>query len=251
MDGHQKISANPPVRIVDSAARGPWSTAGVPAQVDFGHEQAEPTIAEYWTILARRKYRILLVGVVGAIAALLLSMPRTPIYQARASLEVDTPNGDPLRPQSSGTAAMPSPSSAEFYIATRVEILESRALLRRVVERLKLDARPEFHYSTDRFSAWRKALDLPPAAAVSAYESAFSVAASSYKIVPSRNTGIVEVSQLVLGVGRGGRHDRRQPCTPDVDARSRRLRDSIRSYAWQASRLRFAAGADLCEAELR
>ena len=193
MDGHQRISSNPAVRIVDSAARGPWSTAGVPAQVDFGHDRVEPTIAEYWTILARRKYRILLVGVVGAMAALLLSIPRTPIYQARASLEVDTPNGDPLRPQSSGTAAMPSPSSAEFYIATRVEILESRALLRRVVERLKLDARPEFHYSTDRFSAWRKALDLLPAAAVSAYESAFSVAATSYKIVPSRNTGIVEV----------------------------------------------------------
>ena len=192
MDEFQRFSdRNPPVKIVGTGHLR--NTAGVPSPADFSDAQPEPTIAEYCTILARRKFRILLVGVAGAIAALLLSIPRTPIYQARASLEVDTPNGDPLRARSSGTAAMPSPSAAEFYIATRIEILESRSLLRRVVEKLRLGARPEFHYSTDRFSGWRKALDLPPAPAVPAYERALSVAASSYKIVPSRNTGIIAV----------------------------------------------------------
>ncbi len=192
MDEFQRFSDRiPPVKVV--AAGRPRNTAGVPSTADFSDEQAEPTIGEYWTILARRKFRILLVAVVGAIAALLLSIPRTPIYQARALLEVDSPNGDPLRVRSSGMPAMPSPSAAEFYIATRVEILESRSLLRRVVEKLKLDARPEFHYSTDRFSAWRKALELPPAPVVPAHERALSAAASSYKIVPSRNTGIIEV----------------------------------------------------------
>ena len=192
MDEFQRFSdRNPPVKIVGTGHLR--NTAGVPSPADFSDEQSEPTIAEYCTILARRKFRILLVGVAGAIAALLLSIPRTPIYQARALLEVDSPNGDPLRARSSGTAAMPSPAAAEFYIATRIEILESPSLLRRVVEKLRLDARPEFHYSADRFSAWRKALDLPPAPAVPAYERALSVAASSYKIVPSRNTGIIGV----------------------------------------------------------
>ena len=192
MDGFQRFSdRNPPVKIVGTGHLR--NTAGVPSPADFSDEQSEPTIAEYWTILARQKFRILLVAVVGAIAALLLSIPRTPIYQARALLEVDTPNGDPLRARSSGTPAMPSPSAAEFYIATQIEILESGSLLRRVVEKLRLDARPEFHYSTDRFSAWRKALELPPAPVVPAYERALSVAASSYKIVPARNTGIIGV----------------------------------------------------------
>ena len=194
MDEFQRFGdRNPPVKFAGAGARRPRNTAGAPSPADFPDEQSEPTIAEYWTILARRKFQILLVGVVGAIAALLLSIPRTPIYQARASLEVDTPNADPLRTRLSGTPAMPSPAAAEFYIATRIEILESRSLLRRVVEKLKLGARPEFHYSTDRFSAWRKALELPPAPAVAAYERALLVAASSYKIVPSRNTGIIEV----------------------------------------------------------
>lgn len=194
MDEFQRFGdRNPPVKFAGAGARRPRNTAGAPSPADFPDEQSEPTIAEYWTILARRKFQILLVGVVGAIAALLLSIPRTPIYQARASLEVDTPNADPLRTRLSGTPAMPSPAAAEFYIATRIEILESRSLLRRVVEKLKLGARPEFHYSTDRFSAWRKALELPPAPAVPAYERALLVAASSYKIVPSRNTGIIEV----------------------------------------------------------
>ncbi len=194
MEGFQRFSdANPPVRVAGGGAGRPWNNAGVPSPADFSDDPSEPTIAEYWTILVRRKYRILLVGVVGAIAALLLSISRTPIYQARTSLEVDTPNRDPLHARSSGNAAMPSPSSSEFFIATQVEILESRALLRRVVERLQLDARPEFHYSADRLAGWRRALDLPAAPAVPAYERALSAAASSYKIVPSRNTGIVEV----------------------------------------------------------
>jgi len=194
MDSYQRfIEPDAAVRIVDSGAPGRWKTSDVPAPADFSQDQSEKTFAEYWTILARRKYRILLVGAVGAIAALLLSLPRTLIYQARASLEFDTPNGDPLRARSSGRAAMPSPSSAEFYIATRVEILESRALLRRVVEKLKLGARPEFHDSAERLSGWRKALDLPPPSVVPADEKALLAAASSYKIVPSRNTGIVEV----------------------------------------------------------
>ena len=193
MDGFKRFSdSDPPVKVVDRAGGRARNPSGVPTPADFADEQPEPTIGDYWAILAKRKFRILLVGVVGAIAALLLSLPGTPIYQARASLEVDPPSGDPLYARS-GTAAMPSPSSAEFYIATRIEILESRSLLRRVVEKLKLGARPEFHYSTDRLSAWRKALELPPAPAVPAYERALSVAASSYKIVPSRNTGIVEV----------------------------------------------------------
>ena len=193
MDGFKRFSdSDPPVKVVDRPAGRARNPSGVLTPADFKDEQPEPTIADYWAILAKRKFRILVVGVVGAIAALLLSLPGTPIYQARASLEVDPPSGDPLYARS-GTAAMPSPSSAEFYIATRIEILESRSLLRRVVEKLKLDARPEFHYSTDRLSAWRRALELPPAPAVPAYERALSVAASSYKIVPSRNTGIVEV----------------------------------------------------------
>ena len=193
MDGFKRFSdSDPPVKVVGRAGGRARNPSGVPTPADFADEQPEPTIGDYWAILAKRKFRILLVGVVGAIAALLLSLPGTPIYQARASLEVDPPSGDPLYARS-GTAAMPSPSSAEFYIATRIEILESRSLLRRVVGKLKLDARPEFHYSTDRLSAWRRALELPPAPAVPAYERALSVAASSYKIVPSRNTGIVEV----------------------------------------------------------
>ena len=193
MDGFKRFSdSDPPVKVVDRPAGRARNPSGVPTPAGFADEQPEPTIGDYWAILAKRKFRILLVGVVGAIAALLLSLPGTPIYQARASLEVDPPSGDPLYARS-GTAAMPSPSSAEFYIATRIEILESRSLLRRVVGKLKLDARPEFHYSTDRLSAWRRALELPPAPAVPAYERALSVAASSYKIVPSRNTGIVEV----------------------------------------------------------
>lgn len=193
MDGFKRFSdSDPPVKVVGRPAGRARNPSGVPTPADFKDEQPEPTIGDYWAILAKRKFRILLVGVVGAIAALLLSLPGTPIYQARASLEVDPPSGDPLYARS-GMAAMPSPSSAEFYIATRIEILESRSLLRRVVGKLKLDARPEFHYSTDRLSAWRRALELPPAPAVPAYERALSVAASSYKIVPSRNTGIVEV----------------------------------------------------------
>ena len=193
MDGFKRFSdSDPPVKVAGRPAGRARNTSGAPTTADFADEQPEPTIGDYWAILAKRKFRILLVGVVGAIAALLLSLPGTPIYQARASLEVDPPSGDPLYVRS-GTAAMHSPSSAEFYIATRIEILESRSLLRRVVEKLKLGARPEFHYSTDRLSAWRRALELPPAPAVRAYERALSVAASSYKIVPSRNTGIVEV----------------------------------------------------------
>ena len=52
--------------------------------------KAEPdtNLLEYWRILRRRKGTLILIAAVGAIIGFLITLPQTPIYQVRTSLEI-------------------------------------------------------------------------------------------------------------------------------------------------------------------
>src|SRR3954467_1094226 len=71
-------------------------TAGyvdVPSRYSPGADDAAPGgLLEYWNILRRRKVTVLLFAVVGTLGAILLTLPQTPVYQARTSIEIQTMN---------------------------------------------------------------------------------------------------------------------------------------------------------------
>src|SRR5262245_6631163 len=60
----------------------------------FGNDIASGGFLEYWGILRRHMGVVLLFALLGLIAAVLVTLPQTPIYQARASVEIQALNQD-------------------------------------------------------------------------------------------------------------------------------------------------------------
>jgi capsular exopolysaccharide synthesis family protein len=129
---------------------------------------AEPEtggLIEYWHILRRRKGTVLLVAILGTIAGVLFSLPQTPVYQARATLEMLNINEDLLNRRQLDATTTADYYDPQFNIKTQISILQSNTLGARVDEKLKpryLSAKPE---DTSRVAAWRKFLGMESKAA--------------------------------------------------------------------------------------
>src|ERR1017187_5716657 len=54
--------------------------------------EAPPLLLEYWRMLWRRKGALLLIAFLGLLAAVLLTLPQTPVYRARTSIEIQNLN---------------------------------------------------------------------------------------------------------------------------------------------------------------
>lgn len=51
-----------------------------------------PGLVEYWRVLQRRKGTVILISVLGLLLAVLITLPMTPVYQAKALIEVQDVN---------------------------------------------------------------------------------------------------------------------------------------------------------------
>ena len=164
-----------------------------PIEEDYLEQADSDGLLDYGRTLWRHKAKVLFAALLGALGGFLFSLPQTPIYQGRTTLEIETFNENYLNLREVNPTTATSRYATEFDISTQVKILESESLLAKVVEKLRLHERPEFAYSTGRLSAWRKALGLPPAAEVPPMERAIEVASQNFHVEPSRKTRIVEI----------------------------------------------------------
>src|ERR1019366_8018985 len=55
-------------------------------------DQGSGLLVEYWHMLRRRKGTFLLIAFLGLLAAVLITLPQTPVYQARTTLEIQNLN---------------------------------------------------------------------------------------------------------------------------------------------------------------
>ena len=156
----------PPSRLDDS----PLAPQGLPP-LDGGHPQyseypdqdlpADPHsggLLEYWRIIQRRKGTVVLLTVLGFLAAIIFTLPQTPVYQARTTIEIQGFNEDfmhmrDVNPTSEGGSDYP-----EYDIQTQVRILQSETLAARVEKKLSATARPE--PAESRIDSWCKALGI-------------------------------------------------------------------------------------------
>ena len=102
----------------------------------------EPTIGDYWRILAKRKWMILVCALVMVIVAGLVSLRITPIYEAAARVSISGQTSNFLN--FSDKAQTPDAGGDQFGIDTQVKILQSNTLAQLVIRNLGLDKRPEF-----------------------------------------------------------------------------------------------------------
>jgi capsular exopolysaccharide synthesis family protein len=151
-------------------------------------------LLEYWHMLQRRKGAFLLIAFLGFLAAVLFTLPQTPVYQARTTLEIQNLNENFLNmrdvnPNADEGTAQPS----AFDLQTQISILQSESVLKQVIADLDLSARLAPGKDRSRFAAWRRALHLPESKPGPAGEDILALVAGSLKVSAVSNTRLVEI----------------------------------------------------------
>ena len=161
---------------------------------DVFEEPGPGLLLEYLQILRRRKGTLILIVFLGLLASLLLTLPQTPIYQARASIEIQNLNENFLNMRNVSPTADDGASDAPGSdLQTQAKILQSESLLDRVVAKLDLGKKLFPEEGSGRLSAWRKALGLPGSRQASTREKILTLVAKNLKISTEANTRLVEI----------------------------------------------------------
>ncbi|MDD5035707.1 MAG: polysaccharide biosynthesis tyrosine autokinase [Methylococcaceae bacterium] len=167
---------------------------------DDNEEQID--LRQYWSVI-RQHWR----GIVGlafmiSLVTALIVWSMTPIYQATASLFIESKQSKVVSIEDIYAAD----TSRTEYLQSQFEILKSRELAKRVIEKLNLPEHPEFKEKpqSERFD-WRKWLpiELPQNPEATETESASALSPSEklipafqkrLTIAPVRNTQLVNIS---------------------------------------------------------
>lgn len=113
-------------------------------------------LLETWHLLRSRWWVILLVGLLGAAIGSILTFQQTPSYRTSASIEIQAPADSPLGFQAAAPTG--ADGAPDTYIHTQVKILESRALRKRVIDKLTATKRLSSFAAPDWASRWKRAL---------------------------------------------------------------------------------------------
>ena len=152
-------------------------------------------LVEYWKIVVRHKGTVIMLLFLGGVVGFFSAIPQTPIYRARATVEVQGLNQDFLNlkevtPTSTGISLDPSAD-----ILTQVKLLESQSLRERTVSKLKskpsnLSVRG---LGGSRLLAWEQILKRQNPQSLS-WEDAIGMAAGSLAVRASGTTRIMDVA---------------------------------------------------------
>src|SRR5258708_74626 len=140
-------------------------------------------LPEYLQILRRRKGTLILIVFLGLLTSLLLTLPQTPIYQARASIEIQNLNENFLNTRN----VSPTANDGASYVPgsdlqTQARILQSESLLERVAAKVDLEKKLFPEGGSGRPSVWRKALGLREGPQASTRENILTLGAEDVKI---------------------------------------------------------------------
>ena len=186
---HASVPARP-IDVAGPPARARYVDAVVDDYLDASDSEG---LLEYWRVLRRHKATILVGAFLGTLLGFLVSLPQTPIYRARTAIEIETFNENYLNLREVNPTTAGGSVASELDISTQVKVLESRSLVEKVVDRLRLHERPEFQHAPTRLASWRRALGVPESPLAPIREQALEVAAGNFHVVPSRRTRIVEI----------------------------------------------------------
>lgn len=164
--------------------------------VGYPPEMEEPDgsgLLEYWRILRRRKGTLILISGLGLLAAILVTLPQTPIYQASTTLEILELNQDFMNMKNVQQMADGGSSNLMMDIQTQIKILQSDSLLDRVMDSLQASDSHAAGQGTGRVSAWRRALHLPESSSTDGRAEELKQMAKNLKVRASGQTRLVEV----------------------------------------------------------
>jgi len=159
---------------------------------DPGPEPQSGHLMEYWRILARRKGTLLFIVLAGTFAGFLVTLPQTPIYQARTTLEIVGLNENFMNVKESSPLNEGGGSSDAVDLQTQVRILQSESLIERVLTKIRSDAAPS--PEPVQMPRWRTLLKLPDPAPGDPREDALAYARKHLKVRIVGQTRILEIT---------------------------------------------------------
>ena len=157
-------------------------------------EQGPGLLLEYWDMVRKNAHSLVLAAFFGLFAALLFTLPQTPVYRARASLEIQNLNENFLNLRDvSPTTNEGGSSPPETDLQTQVQILQSESVLERVIARLNLTRQFAEEGGRGRITAWRKALGVSGTPAPPAREDLLGRIAKNLTVQAEPKTRLVEI----------------------------------------------------------
>jgi succinoglycan biosynthesis transport protein ExoP len=106
----------------------------------FDEQEQEVDLKVYWHIVKRHLWSIIGLAVMAALLAALIVFDMPPVYQSNASLMIESQQSKVLMMGD----VYDMQSANEQYFETQNEILKSRDLAQKVIDKLNLDEHPEF-----------------------------------------------------------------------------------------------------------
>jgi polysaccharide biosynthesis transport protein len=179
--------------VIDAEAYATPSGGGYPP--GMVEDDSSPGLVEYWRVLRRRKGTVILIAALGLFAGALVTLPQTPIYQAKTTLEMLSLNENFMNTKDAQEISQSSGFNVMMDIQTQIKLLQSESLTDRTLRSLKYKPAEELLTKTDRMSAWRRMLNLPGGARdEEARNAALKMASNSTKVKASGQTRIIEVT---------------------------------------------------------
>src|ERR1035438_1247065 len=106
---------------------------------DLGSEDVNP-LHEYWRILVRRRWTILSILLVVLTTVAIGTFKQRPVYSAKAVMQIDKENTNIL----SFKDFLDMDGGEEMFLETAYKNLQSRTLVRDVIQKLQIDQLDEF-----------------------------------------------------------------------------------------------------------
>ena len=127
------------VTAITTTAEPYRAPVAMPAPVaDFELPEAAVPISQYLWIIQRQRWKILAAIVTAVLAALVISVRLTPVYESTATVDVDRRMPTGILGQE---AAQLLNNDADQFLATQIKLIQSDSVLRPVVNRYKLRER--------------------------------------------------------------------------------------------------------------
>src|SRR3989304_3517226 len=118
------------------------ATVTIPAYtVDLREEEQAPSLLDYWRVLRKRRWTVGAILLLVVVTVMIGTLRQTPVYRATAVLQIDRESQNILNFQDFVADIDPWD---ETYLETFYNLIQSRSLAGRVVEKLQLDQSPEF-----------------------------------------------------------------------------------------------------------
>jgi polysaccharide biosynthesis transport protein len=158
----------------------------------------ESGLLEYWRILIQKKWTLLAFAAAGMLLAALFTKLQSPIYRARALLEIESLNEDFLNMRNvTPTAANENTQSPEYGIRTQLAVLQSEPVVERAIEKLNLEKRILAILQRPRLLAFPGS-DAKPVpkhqAELLAHERLIITARNALRVRPQVNTRVLDLT---------------------------------------------------------